>query len=193
MTRIVAGELRGRRLIGPGARSTDVRPTADRTKTILFDMLGPLEATTDVLDLFAGTGGLGIEALSRGAARATFVEIAPAALRILGENVSVLSLTSRVRIVRGDAIAFVERAARRSERWTLVLADPPYARPAASRVLGAAAEVVAPGGRLVLEHAAEDPVPERVAQLELRRRRAVGRTMLAIYEWVDDRTIQEED
>lgn len=192
MTRVIAGAFRGRRLAVPPGGGLDVRPTSDRTKTILFDVLGPLDEDLEVLDLYAGTGALGIEALSRGARTVTFVELAAGALRLLRENVSRLGLEARARVVRADALDFAKRAGRHGERWTLVLADPPYARSTAERVALATVPVIAPGGWLALEHAAEDPLPERVPGLTLRRSRRVGRTMLAFYERSEGLSTHEE-
>jgi 16S rRNA (guanine966-N2)-methyltransferase len=122
--RVVAGELRGRRLLAPDG--TDVRPTGDRVREAVFNALGSLEAVVEarVLDLFAGTGALGIEALSRGAAHVTFVEQARPALRTLEANLGALGLTDRARVVRGDALAVLPSLA---GPFDLALVDPPYA------------------------------------------------------------------
>src|SRR5881394_1213907 len=113
--RIIAGEWGGRRLAAPPGR--DTRPTSDRVREALFSILGPLDGAR-VLDLFAGSGALGLEALSRGAAQATLVERAPAALRALRENVA--------EVVAADARAYLRAAREQGAQYDLVFLDPPY-------------------------------------------------------------------
>jgi 16S rRNA (guanine966-N2)-methyltransferase len=116
--RIVAGELKGRRLRSP--RGGGVRPTADRVREAIFSILGSVEGAV-VLDLFAGTGALGLEALSRGAASATLVDRAPATAR---RNVDDLGLGERAELVRSDVPRYLRRVA--GARFDLVFIDPPY-------------------------------------------------------------------
>ena len=120
--RVVAGELRGRRLLAPEGR--DTRPTTDRVREAVFNSLGSMDLVVDAtyVDLFAGTGALGIEALSRGAAHCTFVERDPRALKVLRENLSALGLTDRATVVPGDALV----AAVRIDEVDVAVADPPY-------------------------------------------------------------------
>ncbi|MDI6844122.1 MAG: 16S rRNA (guanine(966)-N(2))-methyltransferase RsmD [Anaerosomatales bacterium] len=124
--RVVGGTLRGRRLVAP--RGIETRPTSDRVRESLFSILearyGCVESST-VLDLFAGTGALGIEALSRGAARAVFVERDERALRAIRENLSALGIADRAEVVRADALRLAPlRLA--CQPFSLLLADPPY-------------------------------------------------------------------
>ncbi len=125
--RIVAGELRGRRLHGVGrsaARGT--RPTTARAREGIFNWLGPRVAELRVLDLFAGTGSLGIEALSRGAREALFVEAERGAVELLRRNLSALGLRDRARVRRSDVRRVVPALKRERMRFDLILADPPY-------------------------------------------------------------------
>ncbi|MEO6571939.1 MAG: 16S rRNA (guanine(966)-N(2))-methyltransferase RsmD [Ilumatobacteraceae bacterium] len=142
--RVVAGELRGRKIEGPPGTAT--RPSTDKVREATFNALGSLDLLRDaaVVDLFAGTGALGIEALSRGAASCTFVERDRTALRTLRGNIADLGLGDRSRIVPGDAM--VMGAGLDAD---LVLADPPYDFDAWSALLGAVAApfVVAESGR----------------------------------------------
>ncbi len=132
--RVVAGEARGRRLQTPPG--DDTRPTLDRVREALFNALVSLDAVADarVLDLFAGSGALGIEALSRGAAQCTFVERSAAARRVVQINLNATGLADRGKIVAVDATAFLAGAER--DEWAtafdLVLLDPPYATDAAT-------------------------------------------------------------
>ena len=119
--RVVAGELRGRLFEGPPG--VDTRPTTDKVREAVFNALGSLDLVRDatIADLFAGSGGLGIEALSRGAAHVTFVERDRAALRVLRDNLRALDLTSVSKVVPGDALVMIAGL-----DVDLVLADPPY-------------------------------------------------------------------
>jgi 16S rRNA (guanine966-N2)-methyltransferase len=172
--RVIAGELGGRRLMT--ARGGATRPTAARVREALFSMLGELDGAV-VLDLFAGSGALGIEALSRGAARATFVERAPPALDALRANLSGLELTQRARVLAGDALA----ALRGEDKYDLVFLDPPYATAAAlaealSRELPGALRA---GARVVSESDRRSPLE---LTLPLLRERRYGDTMIRIHQ-----------
>ena len=155
--RVIAGRLGGRRLRPPP--EAGVRPTSDRVREALFAQLGALE-DAHVLDLYAGTGALGIEALSRGASAAVFVERSPASLAVLQDNLGHLGLEAQSRIVRGDALAVVRRLGRSAERFDLVLADPPYAFEVGPELLTLllAARIVAPGGTVVIESSRRHPL-----------------------------------
>lgn len=145
--RVVAGELRGRKLAAPADGTT--RPTTDKVREAIFNALTSLDVIIDarVADLYAGSGALGIEALSRGAAHCTFVERGRAALSTLGANLAVLGLRDRARVVAGDARSVVSQLA-----VDLVFADPPYGFDDWARLLAAmpadvqlvVAEAVAP-------------------------------------------------
>ena len=173
--RVISGELGGRRL--RSARGEQTRPTAARVREALFSMLGALEGAV-VLDLFAGSGALGIEALSRGAARATFVERAPRALAALRANIAGLGLRERCEIRGTDALA----ALRAGGQYDLVFIDPPYAAAAElgdalSRELPA---VLAAGARVVSESDRRAPL-ELELECSLVRERRYGDTMIRIH------------
>jgi len=157
-----------------------VRPTADRVREALFAALGDI-AGARVLDLYAGTGALGIEALSRGAARAVFVERSRAALGVLRRNLASLGLgEDEVRVVGGDARAALRRLGRGGERFDLVFLDPPYASDEAPRALEGlvASGVLSPTAQVVLEASRRHPVPI-VAGLALCDQRRYGDTLIA--------------
>lgn len=183
--RVIAGRLGGRRLVAPRGMAT--RPTSDRVREALFSALGDVSGAS-VLDLYAGTGALGIEALSRGAARATFVENAKPALAALRENVEALGLRDRARVVdqRAEraiaAIGAGEGAP--AGAFDLVLIDPPYASLAeVPRVVAAlvARDAVADGARLVVEHATRDAAPD-LAGFARGKSRVYGDTSVTIFE-----------
>jgi 16S rRNA (guanine966-N2)-methyltransferase len=172
--RIVGGQWRGRRLQAPPGR--DTRPTSDRVREAVFSILGPLEGAA-VLDLFAGSGALALEALSRGAARATLVERAPAAIRAIEANVQALSATVDLR--RRDVRAFVRDASSASGPYDLVFLDPPY-RDAAG--LGPELDLtplLAVGARVVSESDRREPLT--LAGLEVVDERRYGDTLIRIH------------
>lgn len=174
--RVVAGIHRGRRLSAPPGR--DVRPTADRVREALFSILGPLDGLR-ILDLFAGSGALGIEALSRGGASAVFVDSDARAAAAVRDNLGRLSLEATVH--RADAIAFLARPlARPEEAFDLVFLDPPYscarrlAAPLSERLPG----VLAPNARIVTESDTRHPL---TLALPLMDERTYGHTRVAIH------------
>lgn len=159
--RVVAGAAKGRRLVAPAG--ADTRPTADRVKEALFSSLGPLLPGARVLDLYAGSGSLGLEALSRGAERVTFVERDRAALRALERNVATVALPGTTLVT--SAVATALRGDLDDAPFDLVLLDPPYRMPQAqlASVLQALTVHLAVEAAVVLERAARDgavPWPE---------------------------------
>jgi 16S rRNA (guanine966-N2)-methyltransferase len=129
--RIVAGQFGGRRLVMP--KDSRVRPTADRVREAWMSILGAELTGARVLDLFAGSGALGLESLSRGAASVTFVELNPPSLQALKENIAALGVEAAVTVHRGNAMRFVERLT--GNEFDVVLADPPYTADHASRLV----------------------------------------------------------
>jgi 16S rRNA (guanine966-N2)-methyltransferase len=179
--RVVAGSLRGRRLTAPKGRAR-TRPTSDRVREATFAMLGDV-AGASVLDLFAGTGALGIEALSRGAASALFVERDGAALRALRANLSALGLVAPgAEMHAGEALAALRAAQRRCETYDLVFVDPPYdqARELQAPLSARLPAVLEPAARVVLESDRRSPLALAGALQPLRERR-YGDTLITIY------------
>ena len=129
--RIVAGEYGGRRLVVP--KGERVRPTADRVREAWMSILGKALPDARVLDLFAGSGALGLEALSRGAAHVTFVELHPASLRALDQNIAALGVADSVTVHRGDAMRYAKQAG--ESPFDVILADPPYSIDFAERLV----------------------------------------------------------
>jgi 16S rRNA (guanine966-N2)-methyltransferase len=170
--RVVAGEFRGRRLRRPGGALT--RPTADRVREALFSMLGDLSEAR-VLDLYAGSGALGIEALSRGAESAVFVEHDPRAAAVIKDNLAELGLEERV--VRDDALRFLSRG---GGVFDVVFCDPPY--DSGPRIAGSLAErlppLLADHARIVTESDKRNPLE---LPFPLLRERNYGDTRIAIH------------
>ena len=132
MTRVIAGEFGGRRLAVPA--DGRVRPTADRVREAWFSILGPRVEGASVVDLFAGSGALGLEALSRGARIATFVDLNPPSVAAIRANIATLGIADRTELVRQDAFRFLARP--HPARYDLALADPPYGLGLAERLVG---------------------------------------------------------
>ncbi len=167
--RVTGGSLAGRRLRSAPAGT---RPTSDRVRVALFARLGDLEGAR-VLDLYAGTGTLGIEAISRGAKEVVFVEHSAQSLAVLRANIAALELGTSTRIVSGDAVRGVERLGREGVRVDLVLLDPPYAAAEVGRALEAlvAARLLAPEALVVVESGRRHPVPSVAGLARLDERR----------------------
>ena len=170
--RVIAGELGGRALVAP--RGWKVRPTSDRVREAVFSALGDVSGAA-VLDLYCGTGALSIEALSRGAARATMVDRDTRAA--LG-NVRRLGLDERVELVRADVLSWVRDSA---GRFDLIFLDPPYrlADRLGPELDTALPSLLSPGGRVIVESPARRPV--EMAALETLRDRRYGGTQVAFY------------
>lgn len=179
--RIVAGRYGGRRLVAPAGSAT--RPTSDRVREALFQRLGPLDDAT-VLDLFAGSGALALEALSRGGSSATLVDTAPAAIRAIRANVAALGLTAeQVAVRRQDVRAFLRGARAARHEYDLVLLDPPYrlAAELGRELSPLIRAVVAPGGRVVSESDRRAPL-DLDPDLPLTDERRYGDTLIRTHE-----------
>jgi 16S rRNA (guanine966-N2)-methyltransferase len=176
--RIVGGSLRGRVLRAPGGAAT--RPTSEKVREAVFDILGSV-AGDHVLDLFAGSGALGIEALSRGAIHATFVDAARPAVAAIRNNLRELGLEDRATVVPSDAVA---SAARRQPNapWRLVFVDPPYRSDLATRaVLALPGERLAPGAVVVIEHDRHNAPPDLLGSLLRTDQRRYGDTLISFF------------
>jgi 16S rRNA (guanine(966)-N(2))-methyltransferase RsmD len=179
--RVIAGSLKGRRLKTPDWDG--LRPTSDKLRETLFNVLAPRVPGARVLDGFAGTGAIGIEALSRGAAHVTFVERDARAQELLAGNLAHCRIETGYTIVRAPvarAVAML-RADPAFAPFDLVLLDPPYDLDAAG-VLTGIDRVVAPGGLVVLEHARPAAVPDAAGRLARARRVLSGDSALSLYE-----------
>jgi 16S rRNA (guanine966-N2)-methyltransferase len=173
--RVIAGAYGGRALTAPRGRET--RPTSDRVREAVFSILGDLSGLA-VLDLYAGSGALAIEALSRGAASATLVDSAPAAIAAIRRNLADLGLEAEVR--RGEARAFLRAASRSAPQYDLVFLDPPYRHTSelGAELSVALAPMLAPGARVVAESDRRAPLRLELPLLDERR---YGDTLIQIH------------
>jgi 16S rRNA (guanine966-N2)-methyltransferase len=176
--RIIAGSRKGARLFAPKGR--DTRPTGDRQREAVFNLVGPSVEGARVLDLFAGSGAMGLEALSRGARSAVLVDADREAIRAIERNLDKLGLVGAT-VLRDDAARVLAREAAAGRRYDLVLVDPPYAELAGilSRLEPHLAAVLEPGGIVVVE---SDARHEPELPLPLRTSRRYGSTRVTVFE-----------
>jgi 16S rRNA (guanine966-N2)-methyltransferase len=178
--RVVGGSLGGRVLHAPAG--ADTRPTSEKVREAVFNILGNTLGTGpyEALDLFAGSGAVGIEALSRGAAHVTFVDAAKAPVAAIRANLAELGLADRATVVVADAIAAVARPPRAPYR--LVFVDPPYASDLATRaVLAIPMAHLAPDATIVIEHDRRHAPPETLGSLLRTDQRRYGDTLVSFY------------
>ena len=178
--RITGGAARGRRL--KSARG--VRPTHSRVRESLFDIWAGRVAGARFADLFAGVGAVGLEALSRGAANAVFVEAAAGAAQAIRDNAAALGLAERATVVRGDVVRALRRPASAGWRFDLAFVDPPYAEAGrGERTLQALDEAGAleAGAQVAWQHPRQQEPPQRVGRLTLIESRRFGETTLSFY------------
>jgi 16S rRNA (guanine(966)-N(2))-methyltransferase RsmD len=177
MMRVITGSAKGRKLLSVPGQST--RPISDRVKTALFDTLGPAVVDCYFLDLFAGTGSVGIEALSRGAARAVFVEINRQALRTIGENLRRTGLAADAMVVPADAFAFLQRSS--VEPFDYIYVAPPQYQGLwvkALRAISSNPSLVAEQGQVVVQIHPKERESLDLENLELADERRYGSTLL---------------
>jgi len=180
--RIIAGTLKGRRLVSP--RGLGTRPTADQVRIALMDTLAPHLPGARFLDLFAGAGGVGLEALSRGAARAVFVERDGGAVEALRRNIGALGVEEHARVLRADVVrAALGVLGADGERFELVFLDPPYGTDLVETTLGrlGAGTLTVAGALVVVQHFTKRPPPGETGALTAFRTRRFGETTLTFF------------
>jgi 16S rRNA (guanine(966)-N(2))-methyltransferase RsmD len=180
--RIIAGTLGGRTIRAP--RGDRTRPTADKVRQAVFNIIYSVAGSSEtsgagaVLDLYAGSGALGLEALSRGALRAVFVDHGAEAVRCIAANARDLELEDKIEIMRADVLQALSRLA---GPFDLVFLDPPYAARAAEPALAALPPLLAPEALVVVEHDRRSAPGEQIGPLSLRDRRRYGDTEVSFY------------
>ena len=175
--RVIAGSARGRALVAPRGAST--RPISDKVKEAMFGIVGPRVAGARVLDLYAGSGAVGIEALSRGAAHATFVERGRPAVAAIRENLRRTNLTDCSEVCATEVERFL--ASGTTADWDLAILDPPYSERTLATPLERLVPRLAPGALVVVKHFWRTPVPSGIGLSPTRSRR-FGETMLTFLE-----------
>lgn len=179
--RVISGSARKRRLKAPPGR--DVRPTADRVKEALFNILVERIDGCLFLDLFAGTGGVGIEALSRGAEKAVFVEKDARVMKVLQDNLRLTGLDVRAETILGEFETGLKKLGSRGQKFDLVFLDPPYGQGLAYITLMGLVKhsLIKPQGLVVVETGRQEVLPAQVVILELYRQVRYGDTLLSFY------------
>ncbi len=184
--RIITGSARGSKLKAPKGDNT--RPTADRVKESLFNILGSFIYDKNVLDLFSGTGNLALESLSRGAAKATMVDMAVESISVIKYNAQHTHLNDKTAILKSDVFSAIKKLHQKREKFDIIFCDPPYHKELCLRVLETLQEypLLAIDGVIVMEHAIDDELPETQGAFTLLRRKKYGSTtQISIYELND--------
>jgi 16S rRNA (guanine966-N2)-methyltransferase len=178
--RVISGKLKGRKLFA--LKGMDLRPTSDRVKEAIFDILQNSIEGQKVLDLFAGTGALGIEALSRGAKRAVFVEGSPRSLAVLYKNLEVGRLQEQAEVLSREVQAGVKILSERGENFDLIFLDPPYGKGLARKTLQALSgdPILAPDALIVAEHSPAEDL-DAISSLERVDQRKYGSTLVSFF------------
>lgn len=183
--RIISGTSRGRRLATPRGRA--LRPTSDRVKESIFNILGEEVEGKVVLDLFAGTGNLGIEALSRGAGKVLFVEKGREALRIVQRNLHQCGFKGQCEIIPKEVNRAIGILERRGETFDLIFMDPPYEKGFIQRTLAKLnlCRIYHGGSVLVIEHSRRESLPKKMEGWDLIRQKKMGDTMVSFFQAVE--------
>jgi 16S rRNA (guanine966-N2)-methyltransferase len=182
--RVISGSARGRTLKAVPGIST--RPTTDKVKEAIFSMIGPYFEGGLVLDLFAGTGGLGIEALSRGMDKGIFIDIEKKSVDTVQHNLAAAGFSDKAEIYRNDAGRALKLLAKRGLQFDLVFLDPPYKNKAIAELITSLEELVLlePNAWIIVEHDAEDDLADKIGSLQLKKRAEYGETAITIFDRV---------
>ncbi len=178
--RVISGKLKGRKL--STLKGMALRPTSDRVREAIFDILQDSVQGQRVLDLFAGTGAMGIEALSRGARSAVFVETSSRSLAVLKKNLEACRMEGEAEVIAGEAGTAIKNLGRRGEAFGLIFLDPPYGKGLAREALHSLSreEILDSGGLVVAEHSPEEEL-DSVPLLERVDQRRYGRTLVSFF------------
>jgi len=179
--RVTGGSLKGKKL--SPLRGLNIRPTSDYVRESIFNILIGMVEDAVVLDLFAGTGSLGIESLSRGASKAAFVDKAPQAIKVISRNVHACVLEGRSHILKRNVFWGLDFLKPISQAFDLIFVDPPYEKDFAKRTLQLLddAEIISPGADIVVEHSSREILPEKTSRLILSDQRRYGKTLVSFY------------
>lgn len=183
--RIITGIAKGRKLKAP--EGLDTRPTADRVKQSLFNIISSRIIDSDVLDLFAGTGNLGLEALSQGAKACTFIEFNKTTYKVLKENIEALSFKDKAETYSEDAVTVLRMLNKKNKIFDIIFLDPPYSK---GLIELSVAEIEKLGllnkeGIIVSEYDINDTIPDRIGKIVNNRTVRYGRTKVSFWSWED--------
>lgn len=177
--RIIGGELKSRKIQFPKSKLT--RPMTDRTKETLFNILGGLVHHKTILDLYSGSGSLGLEALSRGALKVTFVDKADWSVKVINKNIQELDLEDRAEVYEGDVLRAIDRYKRKEQQFNLIFVDPPFQKGLVKKTLIKLDQsgIVLPFGQVVVGHTVKEELPEGLETLNLVRTKKIGQACLS--------------
>lgn len=177
--RIIAGEFKSRKISFPKTKLT--RPMTDRSKETLFNILGGLVISKHVLDLYAGSGSLGLEALSRGALDVTFVDRADWATKIIQKNLQDLALTDKAEVIQTDVLRSIDKFKKAGKTFNLVFIDPPFNQGLVKKTLMKLDQsgIVVPFGQVVVGHTRQEELPQDLETLKLARTKKLGQACLS--------------
>lgn len=182
MLRIIGGEFRGRKINQP--EFDTVRPTKDRIRESVFNVIAASIPGTSVLDAFAGSGAYGLEALSRGAVKAAFLEKDPRCCKVIRENIGSLGIAEKAQIVTADAFEWIELSPKGQNRFDIAFADPPYAKGMAKKFLIKINhyDILNHFGLLIIEHNCEESLPDAEGAFILLKRKTYADVSVSFYQ-----------
>jgi len=179
--RVISGSAKGRPLKAVPGQHT--RPTTDKVKEAIFSMIGPYFSGGTVLDLFAGTGGLGIEALSRGAEHAVFVDLDRTSIAVVKSNLDATRFAGKAEVYRNEAVQAVKLLRKRGMKFDYIFLDPPYRMKLLDDLLLSMHEMglINPGATIVMEHDADHDYPDTIGTMNRKRHTQYGEIAVSIY------------
>lgn len=177
--RIITGKARGLKLTTP--KNMDVRPTSDRVKESFFNIIGTKIVGTRVLDLFAGTGNLGLEAWSRGAEKVVFIDESQTSLQLVRSNIAKAKAEKETTVLKGNAVKLIADLSAKGEKFDFIFCDPPYNKGLPALIIEQVAkyDIVLPGGYLIVEHSQHENLPKLPMKLEIIRCEKYGETLIS--------------
>jgi 16S rRNA (guanine966-N2)-methyltransferase len=180
--RVISGVVKGRRLKAPFGTSL-LRPTSDKVKEAVFDIIGPGIEDARFLDLFCGTGAVGIEALSRGSRNVVFVDSKSSAIDLLKDNLFRCGFDNNFEIIQCDALQALATLSNRQRKFEYIFLDPPYGSDLILNSMDAisAGHLLLPNARILVEHASKKPVPEKVEGFLMDKEYKFGETMITLF------------
>lgn len=190
--RVIAGEYKGRRL--DCIEGVEIRPTADKVKESLFNILGNAVIDSTFLDLFGGTGGVGIEALSRGAKYVVFIDTNIKSIKVLKSNLDHLNIKDNVEVFHTDYTTAISKLHKYNKQFDIIFIDPPYKVGMAASALEEINKnsILSQSGLIIVEHDSKEDMPQRVGKLYLYRIKQYGNTTLSFYN-INNYTHQKEE
>lgn len=184
--RVIAGEAKGRSLKAPFGVSV-LRPTSDKVREAIFDIIGPEIEDSGFLDLFCGTGAMGIEALSRGARNVVFVDNKSSSIDLVKDNLLKCGFKKKFEIIQCDVLQAIQSLSNRQRRFQYIFVDPPYSSDLIIKTLEAISigSLLLPKASVLVEHSVKKPVPEKISDLTSQKEYKFGDTVINLYRCIE--------